>query len=65
MAFVPGRSQELWEGAWKAGSPTTMRTAQSCLRQPFTTGMAAPGFTGKPVVRTFAGEHELLAVSGV
>ena len=47
------------------GSPTTMRTAKSCLRQPFTTGMAAPGFTGKPVVRAFAGEHELLAVAGV
>jgi len=27
--------------------------------------MAAPGFTGKPVVRTFAGEHELFAVAGV
>jgi len=31
------------------------------LWQPFTAGMAAPGFTGKPVVRKFAGEHELLA----
>jgi hypothetical protein len=35
------------------------------LRQPFTLGMAAPAFTGKPVVRTFEGEHELLAVAGV
>ena len=40
-------------------------TEESEERQPFTTGMAAPAFTGKLVVRASAGEHELLAVAGV
>lgn len=48
-----------------AGSPTTIRTVYSCLLQPLTAGMAAPGFTGKPLLGAFAGEHALAAFAGV